>query len=220
VRLTARDNKIVEGIDLTNGRPVPAAALQYYQTVDSLFVWIEEMKALNPERLEIEYDSRYGYPKKISFDYSAGVADDEMWIATQALQQLSGTGDPAVIIVEVPPDSLQLDSFTLHGIAINEDKLALDISHGGGCKQHAYALFMSPPAFLKSFPAQANLYLQHEDNDDPCDALLRPKPSFDLRPVADLYQKLYRRRDPIQINVYGYFRGQPGEKLSVIYKPQ
>ncbi len=125
-----------------------------------------------------------------------------------------------MIIINVPPDSLQLDGFALHGIAINGDKLALDISHGGGCKRHAYALFMSPPAFLKSFPAQANLYLQHEDNDDPCDALLRPQLNFDLRPVAELYQKLYQRRDPIQINVYGYSRSQPGEKLSVIYSPR
>jgi hypothetical protein len=219
VKLTVRDNKIVAGIDLTNGRPVPAEILQYYQTVDSLFVSIEEMKALNPEHLEIEYDSHYGYPKKIAFEYSPEVVDDFLRIDTQALQKLSDNGEPAVIIVDVPPDSLQLDSFTLHGIAINGDKLALDISHGGGCARHFYTLFMSPGAFLKSFPAQANLYLQHEDNDDPCDALLRPKLSFDLRPIAELYQKLYRRRDPIQINVYRYFQSQPGEKLSAIYKP-
>jgi hypothetical protein len=219
VKLIIRDNKIIEGIDLTNGQLVPAEILQYYQTVDSLFAWIEEAKTLNPERLEIEYDSRYGFPKKISFDYSAGVADDELWIETQALQTLSGNAEPSVIIINAPPDSLQLDGFALHGIAITGDKLALDISHGGGCKQHAYALFMSPPAFLKSFPAQADLYLQHNGNGDLCEALLRPKLSFDLRPVAELYQKLYQRRDPIRINVYGYFQGQPGEKLSAMYMP-
>ncbi|MGH7450574.1 MAG: DUF6174 domain-containing protein [bacterium] len=220
VKLTVRDNKIVAGIDLTNGRPVPMAALQYYQTVDSLFASIERMKALNPERLEIEYDSRYGFPRKISFDYSSGVADDELWIETQALQTFSDNAEPAVIFINAPPDSLQLDSFTLHGIVINGDKLTLDISHGGGCKQHSYVLFMSPSAFLKSFPAQANLYLQHKDNDDSCDALLRPKLGFDLRPIAELYQKLYQRRDPIQINVCAYFQGRSGEKLSANYKPQ
>lgn len=220
VKLIVQNNKIVAGIDLTNGKPVPASILQSYQTVDSLFVWIEEMKVLNPERLEIEYDARFGYPKKISFDYSSGVADDELWIETQGLQTFSGDREPAVIIIDAPPDSLQLDNFTLHGIAINGDKLVLDISHGGGCKQHAYALFMSPPAFLKSFPAQADLYLQHNGNGDFCEALLRPQLGFDLRPVAELYQKLYQRRDPIQINVYGYSRSQPGEKRSAIYSPQ
>lgn len=219
VKLFISDNKIVDGIDLTNGRSVPADILQYYQTVDQLFAWIEETKALNPERLEIEYDSRFGYPKKIAFDYSSGIADDELWIETQSLQSLSDHAEPPVIIINVPPDSLQLDGFALHGIAVNGDKLALDISHGGCCKQHAYALFMSPPAFLKSFPAQADLYLQHHANGDLCEALLRPELSFDLRPVAELYQNLYQRRDPIQINVYGYFRGQPGEKLSAMYVP-
>lgn len=220
VKLVVKDNKIVAGIDLTNGRPVPAEILQYYQTVDQLFAWIEETKALNPERLEIVYDSRFGYPKKISYDYKSQVADDELWIETQALQTLSENGASAVVIVDVPPDSLQLDGFTLHGIAMNGDKLSLDISHSGGCKEHFYTLFMSPSAFLKSFPAQANLYLRHNGNGDLCEALLRPKLSFDLRAVAELYQKLYQRRDPIQINVYGYFQGQPGEKLSAIYSPR
>ncbi len=219
VKLTVKDNKIVQGIGLTNGQPVPAEILQYYQTVDALFAWIEETKALNPERLEIEYDSRFGYPKKIAFDYSSGIADDELWIEMQALQTLSGTVEPHVIIINASPDSLQMDSFALHGIAINGDKLALDISHSGGCKQHYYTLFMSPGAFLKSFPAQADLYLQHNGNGDFCEALLRPQLSFDLRPVAELYQNLYQRRDPIQINVYGYSRSQPGEKLSAMYVP-
>jgi hypothetical protein len=219
VKLTVRDNKIIQGIDLTNGRPVPAEILQYYQTGDSLFVWIEEMKALNPERLEIEYDPRFGYPKKIAFEYSPEAVDDFLQIDTQALQKLSDNGEPAVIIIDAPPDSLQLDSFTLHEIAINGARLSLDVSHGGGCKQHFYTLFMSPSAFLKSFPAQADLYLQHNGNGDLCEALLRPKLSFDLRPVAELYQKLYQQRNPIQINVYRYFQGQPGEKLSAIYKP-
>jgi Family of unknown function (DUF6174) len=88
VRLIVKDNKIVQGIDLTNGQPVPANILQYYQTVDSLFAWLEETKALNPERLDIEYDSRFGYPKNISYDYSAHIADDELWIEMQALKKI------------------------------------------------------------------------------------------------------------------------------------
>jgi hypothetical protein len=107
VKLVVKDNKIVAGLDLANGQPVPAEILQYYQTVDSLFVWIEEMKALNPARLEIEYDSRFGFPKKISFDYRSQIADDELWIEIQSLQALSVNGDPTVIIVDAPPESLQ-----------------------------------------------------------------------------------------------------------------
>ncbi|MDZ7361234.1 MAG: DUF6174 domain-containing protein [candidate division KSB1 bacterium] len=88
VRLTIKNNKIVEGVDLTNQQPLPQETLQYYQTVDEVFAWIEETKAMKPARLEVEYDARFGYPKKIAFDYSEGVADDELWIEMQALKRL------------------------------------------------------------------------------------------------------------------------------------
>ena len=87
VRLTVKDNKIVSGIDLTTDLPVPMETLQYYQTIDALFRWIKETQALNPARLEIEYHTRFGYPEKIAFDYSPGVADDELWIEMQELKK-------------------------------------------------------------------------------------------------------------------------------------
>jgi len=124
-----------------------------------------------------------------------------------------------VQITEAPADSLQLDSFDLKTIAINADTLVIEIAHGGGCKQHAYALFMSPSVFLESFPAQANLYLQHNADGDLCKALLQPKICFDLRPVAEQYQKFYQRQDQIRINVFGYSTSQPGQKLSALYQP-
>jgi len=87
VKLVVKDNKIVEGIDLSTGRPVTNEALQYYQTIDEIFAWIEATKAMNPARFEIEYDTRFGYPKKIAFDYNFGVADDELWIEMQSLKR-------------------------------------------------------------------------------------------------------------------------------------
>jgi len=87
VRLVIKNNKIVEGLDLTNLQPVPQETLKYYQTIEEVFAWIEETKALNPARLDVEYDAGFGYPKKIAFDYSEGVADDELWIEMQALKR-------------------------------------------------------------------------------------------------------------------------------------
>ncbi len=87
VRLTVEDNKITGGIDLTTNQPVPPETLQYYQTINELFAWIKEAQALNPVRLEIEYNARFGYPEKIAFDYSTDVADDELWIEIQELKK-------------------------------------------------------------------------------------------------------------------------------------
>jgi hypothetical protein len=88
VRLVVKDNKIVEGIDLTTNQPVPQETLQYYQTIDELFAWMETMQAQNPARLEVEYEARFGYPKKIEFDQSVYIADEELWIEMQAFKKL------------------------------------------------------------------------------------------------------------------------------------
>jgi len=125
-----------------------------------------------------------------------------------------------VKITDAPADSLQLDGFDLKAMTINDDTLTIEISHGGGCKQHAYALFMSPSVFLESFPVQANLYFQHNANGDLCEALLQEKVCFNLRPLAELYQRFYQRHDPIRLNVHGYLKGQPLQKLSALYQPQ
>jgi hypothetical protein len=125
-----------------------------------------------------------------------------------------------VKITETPADSLQLDNFDLKTITITGDTLVVEIAHGGGCQQHAYALFMSPSVFLESFPVQANLYFQHNANGDLCKALLQQKICFDLRPVAELYHKFYHHQDPIRLNVFGYLPGQLAQKLTALYQPR
>jgi len=124
---------------------------------------------------------------------------------------------PAIKLTDVPADSLRLDGFDLKAISINADTLFIEVTHGGGCKQHDYALFMSPSVFAESFPVQANLYLQHNANGDLCKALLQPKLCFDLRPVAKQYRKFYGGLAPIRLNVYGHSAGQ---QLSALYEPR
>lgn len=87
VRLTIKDKTIVEAIDLDNGQPLPKEKLDWFQTVDELFVWIESARAQNPVRLDVEYDAVYGYPRKIDFDYGENIADDELSIEIQALKK-------------------------------------------------------------------------------------------------------------------------------------
>jgi hypothetical protein len=124
---------------------------------------------------------------------------------------------PEIKITDVPTDSLRQDGFTLKTISIEVDKLFLEITHGGGCKQHDYELFMSPSVFAESFPVQASLYLRHNANGDLCKALLQPKLCFDLRPVAEQYRRFYGGLAPIRLNMHGYSSGQ---KLDALYEPQ
>lgn len=124
---------------------------------------------------------------------------------------------PAVKITDAPADSLRRDSFDLKTVSLNADTLFMEITHGGGCQPHDYALFMSPSVFAESFPVQASLYLRHHANGDACEALLQAKLCFDLRPVAEQYRKFYGNLAPIRLNVYGYIAGQT---FSILYEPR
>jgi hypothetical protein len=62
--------------------------LQWHKTVDELFDWIEEAKATNPVRLDIDYDSRYGYPMRIVYDQSEFIVDEELTYSLRGLQGL------------------------------------------------------------------------------------------------------------------------------------
>ena len=122
-----------------------------------------------------------------------------------------------VIITDRSPDTIQLDTFDLEGIEIVGDSITLSINYGGGCEEHGFSLYMSPAAFLESYPAQANLYLRHDSNKDACEALIKEDISFNLRPVAVLYKKHYRQFDEIVINIFEY---KSNDTLSESYSPE
>ena len=118
------------------------------------------------------------------------------------------------------PADLQLDPVTISKAESIGNVLQLEVSNSGGCGDHAFALFMSPATFAESDPVQASLWLQHRDKEDPCDGIVVQTLTFDLRPVAGLHQQLYGRKDRIQLNVHGHFQDQPGEALTVVWKPE
>lgn len=122
-----------------------------------------------------------------------------------------------VIITDQSPDSIRLDPFDLESIEIVEDIITLNITYGGGCKEHCFSLYMSPAVFLESYPVQANLYLRHDSNGDQCEALINEDISFNLSPVALLNKIFYGDCDEVVINVYKY---KSDEKLSDSYFPE
>jgi len=133
------------------------------------------------------------------------------------VEPLPTTSCSAIKITDLPANSLRLDGFTLKAISIKVDTLFIEVTHGGGCKQHDYKLFMSPSVFAESFPVQASLYLRHNANGDLCKALLQSQICFDLRPVAEQYRKFYGGLAPIRLNVYGHSAGQ---QLGTLYEPR
>jgi hypothetical protein len=74
------------------------------------------------------------------------------------------------------------DPFTMTGVRINGDTLLVDVNYGGGCEEHEFTL-TSSGTYLKSLPPQVNLWLQHENKNDMCRALIYRTLRFDLRPI-------------------------------------
>jgi len=125
-------------------------------------------------------------------------------------------GSQFVIITNQPPNAIQLDPFDLEDIEISGDTITLNITYSGGCKEHGFSLYMSPAAFLESYPVQANLYLRHNSNGDTCEVFISESVSFNLRPIAELYKTAYGKYDELILNVYEY---KSNDKMSVSYSP-
>ncbi len=79
-------------------------------------------------------------------------------------------------------------------------------------------VFMSPPAFAESNPVQADLYIRHDANGDPCRSLIEKELKFSILAIGQLYHGMYGRYDPIRINVH-YYEGGPGMIMYDIYYP-
>lgn len=176
------------------------------------------------EWIEVEY---FGRIKKVTFEF--GESLDGLDTFVMKIRQIrknimdrihNGSKSPKVILTGQNPDSLQQDKYSLLSATIEKDVLTAEISHSGGCRQHFYTLYMTPKAFKESFPVQADLYLVHRDDNDPCDAILFEARKFDLRPIADLYRDSYGRLDKIILNIFGYYEGTPGNAIQVEYSPE
>ena len=128
-----------------------------------------------------------------------------------------------VVVLDVEPESLQLDAFTLQEVRIDGRTLLVDVSYSGGCAEHDFQLYMSPATFLAANPGQreAYLWLQHEDNDDACDAIVSETLHFDLTPVLDLHRELFGRDGEITLYVFGFFEegGEPDGEQVVTFVP-
>lgn len=94
---------------------------------------------------------------------------------------MSGPVDPAVWTV---------DAYTIQKVAIEGDRLAVTVRHGGGCRTHDFHLVGSR-LFMESNPVQSDLLLTHDGHGDLCRALVIAELVLDLGPLKRTYQHAY-----------------------------
>ena len=110
--------------------------------------------------------------------------------------------DPSALVGEVVIDDLDTaldhwgdDAYELHAVgeqapAIEGDTLTLTVSYGGGCARHDFTLVADDP-FRGRDPAQLDVILAHDGNNDRCEAYPTETYAFDLTPVRTLYRETY-----------------------------
>ena len=76
------------------------------------------------------------------------------------------------------------DPIEILSTRINGDSLLINVQYSGGCKDHGFKMTTNL-MWLKSKPPQLNIYLEHENNDDNCRALISRTLAFDLKSIRN-----------------------------------
>lgn len=107
-----------------------------------------------------------------------------------------------------------MDSYTVNHAEFDEDTLNIEVSYGGGCKEHGFCL-IAWSYFLESNPVQANLLLSHNSNEDNCEAWVTSELSIDMTPLKQEYYNQYgTKSDSIIVRILI----SSGEELNLMYK--
>ena len=93
--------------------------------------------------------------------------------------------------VEICEATDPFDPISVIDAKIDGDTLAVSVEHGGGCEPHFYGSCWDG-SFAESDPVQVWLQISHEDNDDPCEAVLTAEILVDLVPLRDAWIDAYQ----------------------------
>lgn len=114
-------------------------------------------------------------------------------IACKSKKESSASADPSIPATQAVQDKVLLevvrdpgyrwpgstDQYEIGSGRIHGDTLFLEVSYGGGCKEHDFRMYTNM-MWAKSLPPQLMIYLEHENNDDQCRAYITRILAFDI----------------------------------------
>lgn len=74
--LVVENGEIAQVINSDTGEAIQH--LEGYSTIDELFTWLEQAASQNPQKLELEFHPKLGYPTLIDYNQSDNIADEEL----------------------------------------------------------------------------------------------------------------------------------------------
>jgi hypothetical protein len=123
-------------------------------------------------------------------DLDSEVVDLDATVSSSDSMQNSAPDGPKKIgpiqIVNQKQFSKKSDPFDISKAKVNGDVLQLDVSCGGGCEEHLFAAF-STGKFDEGSPANIEIFISHDANNDQCEAIISEKLEIDLSPLKDAY---------------------------------
>jgi len=102
--------------------------------------------------------------------------------ADAPVEQKKESGSVHIVDLEKIPK--KSDSFGLSKASITEDTLQLKVEYGGGCEKHTFVLYCHNK--LKEVDT-LEVFIIHDANNDPCEAIVREDVNFDLKPLKTAY---------------------------------
>lgn len=87
-------------------------------------------------------------------------------------------------------DGWARDGHDVNAVSIAGDTLTVEVSYGGGCREHALTLVLAE-SFIDGPPVSLHGFFAHDGNGDPCEAWLTEAYAFDLGAVKARYRQAY-----------------------------
>lgn len=87
VTVTVRQGQKTYVTDVA-GKAVEPEFFNQYDTIPKLFNVIEDAIAKKASNLTVQYDPKLGYPTKINIDYDSQMADEEIYLTIESLQNV------------------------------------------------------------------------------------------------------------------------------------
>lgn len=136
------------------------------------------------------------------FDISAKIPRSD-WIQGVRIQNSFGE---SLLVLRSPVTNKEPigEDFTfIKSAGLNGDKLIMDISYGGGCRQHTFQLAWNG-SVIKTNPPQIILTLSHNGNGDQCEAMLSERLQIDLSVIIERPQDYLLRISNGQTEIIAY----------------
>jgi hypothetical protein len=115
--------------------------------------------------------------------------------AVRLLSALAQGSIPVIVSPDTGLDDWPRDPYELGQVESANSTITAEVTYSGGCGEHRMDL-VAWGGWMESFPVQINALVTHDDDDDPCDAVVSEVRSFDLFPLARAYVEAYGEIGP------------------------